>query len=325
MSNRGPAYFNGMIFRGTADGRVIAMKATNGNVVWDKKYVDPGQGETFVAAPVVWNDKVFIGIAISDVGIRGRLIALNAKSGKLLWTFDTVPGLGIPEVARGGGFWTTFSLDPANGEVLAPVGNPYDDFDNSARPGDNTYTDSIISVDATTGNLKWYYQHTPADDHDWDVGSAPTLYRSRSGKEMLAVAGKDGWVSGVDRTTHKQIFKAEGTTIANHGPLPSKLELVCPGVSGGSQFNGAAYHPGIGALYIGEVDWCTYYVDPKGLAKLERGEESGTALSAATNSAPQVKNVGLASPVFFDFSKQPKGMITAIDGDTGGGSLEVSD
>lgn len=321
MSNRGPAYYNGMIFRGTADGRVIAMNAKNGKVIWDKTYANPSIGETFVAAPIVWKDKVFIGIAISDLGIRGRLIALRANNGEKIWTFHTVALSAKAPVegkAKGGGFWTTFSLDPERGEVLAPVGNPYDDFDNTDRPGDNIYTDSVIAVDAATGKLKWYYQHTPADDHDWDVGSAPTLYRSRAGKEMLAVAGKDGWVSGVDRSSHKQIFKADGTTIANHGLLPSKLKRVCPGVSGGSQFNGAAYHPGIGALYVGEVDWCTYYVDPKGPVKLEVGEEGGTTLSAAAMSPPQGKNAGLESPVFFDFTQQPKGVITAIDGDTGG-------
>lgn len=317
MSNRGPAYSNGMIFRGSADGRVIAMRAADGKVQWDKTYADPSKSETFVAAPIVWKDKVFIGIAISDLGIRGRVIALDARSGALLWTFHTVPPLDTPEAPKGGGFWTTFSLDTLKSEVLVPVGNPYDDFDNSSRPGNNVYTDSIVALDADTGEKKWYYQHTPADDHDWDQGSAPTLYRSHSGKNMLAVAGKDGWVAGVDRATGHPLFKVPGTTIANQGPLPEKLELVCPGVSGGSQFNGAAYHPGIGALYVGEVDWCTYYINPKGQAKLEKGVESGTSLTATTRSPPTARNAGHGSPVFFDFTRQPKGMITALDGDTG--------
>ena len=91
---------------------------------------------------------------------------------------------------------------------------------------------------------------------------------------MVAIAGKDGWVVGFDRTTRAQVFKAPGTTITNHGPLPDKLTLVCPGLGGGSQFNGAAYHPGIGALYVGEVDWCAYFVKPEATAKLEKeGEE----------------------------------------------------
>ena len=227
ISNRGPAYLNGMIFRGTADGRVIALDAKSGKVMWDQQHADPKQNESFVAAPIAWDGKVFIGIAISDLGIRGRLMALDAKTGKELWRFYTVPepGKGQP---KGGGFWTTFSLDPATGEVFGPAANPAPDFDTSVRPGDNIYTNSVIALNAATGKLNWYYQHTPRDDHDWDLGSAPTLYRTRSGKDMVAVAGKDGWVIGFDRTTKVQMFKTPGTTITNHGPLPDKLSISMP-------------------------------------------------------------------------------------------------
>ena len=314
ISNRGPAYLNGMIFRGTADGRVIALDAKTGKVMWDQQHADPKQNESFVAAPIAWDGKVFIGIAISDLGIRGRLMALDAKTGKELWRFYTVPepGKGQP---KGGGFWTTFSLDPATGEVFGPAANPAPDFDTSVRPGDNVYTNSVIALNAATGQLNWYYQHTPRDDHDWDLGSAPTLYRTRSGKDMVAIAGKDGWVVGFDRTTRAQVFKAPGTTITNHGPLPDKLTLVCPGLGGGSQFNGAAYHPGIGALYVGEVDWCAYFVKPEATAKLEKeGEEESGDLSTATQSAVNYSHGGA---VFADYTTQPKGMITAIDGETG--------
>jgi alcohol dehydrogenase (cytochrome c) len=242
ISSRGPGYLDGTIFRGTADGRVIALDARTGKVLWDEKHADPAQNESFVAAPVAWDGKVFIGIAISDTGIRGRLIALDAKTGKELWRFYTVPPF-APGQPKGGGFWMTFSLDPSTGEVLAPAANPAPDFEPWERPGPNVYTNSVIAVNAATGKLNWFYQHTPADDHDWDLGSAPTLYRTRSGKEMVAVAGKDGWVVGLDRATRAQIFKTPGTTITNHGPLPDDLTLVCPGLGGGSQFNGAAYHP----------------------------------------------------------------------------------
>jgi alcohol dehydrogenase (cytochrome c) len=82
ISTRGPAYLDGAIFRGTADGRMIALDAKTGAVLWDQQLADPKQNESFVAAPIAWQGKVFIGIAISDLSIRGRLIALDAKTGK---------------------------------------------------------------------------------------------------------------------------------------------------------------------------------------------------------------------------------------------------
>jgi alcohol dehydrogenase (cytochrome c) len=168
---------------------VAFSKAKTGKLLWDQQHADPKQNESFVAAPIAWDGRVFIGIAISDLGIRGRLIALDAKTGKELWRFYTVPepGKGQP---TGGGFWTTFSLDPGTGEVLGPAANPAPDFDVSVRPGPNVYTNSVIALNAATGHLNWYYQHTPADDHDWDLGSAPTLYRTRRGRDMIAVAGR---------------------------------------------------------------------------------------------------------------------------------------
>jgi alcohol dehydrogenase (cytochrome c) len=315
ISNRGPGYLDGSIFRGTADGRVIALDAKTGEVLWDQKEADPDQNESFVAAPIAWNGKVFIGIAISDLGIRGRLVALDAKTGKELWRFNTVPepdakswGGGKP---AGGGFWTTFSLDPAKGEILAPVANPAPDFEPQIRPGDNFYTNSVIDLDAATGHLNWYFQQEPRDDHDWDLGSAPTLYRTRRGKEMVVVAGKNGYVDGLDRQTRALMFKTPGTTIANNGPLPKALTLVCPGLGGGSQYNGAAYDPQTGALYVGEVDWCAYYQESK---RKRPDEEETMDLSTSPQSA---LNYSHDEAVFADYTHQPKGWITAIDGETG--------
>jgi alcohol dehydrogenase (cytochrome c) len=315
ISNRGPGYLDGMIFRGTADGRVIALDAERGNILWDQQEADPKQNESFVAAPIAWKGKVFIGIAISDLGIRGRIVALDAKGGKELSRFYTVPepsaqswGGGKP---AGGGFWTTLSLDPAKGEVLASVANPAPDFEPHIRPGDNFYTNSVIDLDAATGHLNWYYQQEPRDDHDWDLGSAPTLYRTRSGKDMVVVAGKNGYVLGLDRQTRKPVFKTPGTTISNNGPLPQKLTLVCPGLGGGSQFNGSAYDAQTGALYVGEVDWCSYFQQA---AKKQPGEETSTDLSGSPQSA---LNYSYDEAVFVDYASQPRGVISAIDGETG--------
>ena len=309
IANRGPGYWDGMIYRGTADGRVIGLNAATGKLVWETQSADPTRNEAFVSAPIAWDGKVFIGIVTSDIGVRGRIKAFDAKTGKELWRFYTIP-IGIEPGAEtwrnaalvtpaGGGFWSSYSLDPATGEVFGPVANPYPDYQGDSRPGDNLYTNSVISLDAVTGKLNWYHQATPGDDHDWDLGTPPILYRSKSGKEMLAIAGKDGHVLGIDRGSKAVVFNTAGTTIANNGRVNESLQRVCPGSIGGAQWNGTAYHPGLGILYTGMVDLCYFYstknyaYDPKGWEMPEGGT------------------------VRTDFRTLPRGWITAMDGNTG--------
>ena len=208
----------------------------------------------------------------------------------------------------GGGFWTSFSLDPSTNELFIPVANPAPDFDTGVRVGANLYTDSVVSLNADTGKLNWYHQLTPEDDHDWDTSSPPTLYRSRRGKDMIAMADKTGFVTGIDRKTKGAVFHTAGTTILNNGPLPEKLTLTCPGLGGGSQFNGSAYQPEIGALYVGMVDWCSWYAKPKAAPAAKPGE------SAAEKG---VGDYDYGGAVFVGFEKQPKGQITALDGESG--------
>ncbi|MFY9825936.1 MAG: PQQ-binding-like beta-propeller repeat protein [Thermoanaerobaculia bacterium] len=325
ISNRGAAYLNGKIFRGTADGRVIALDAEHiekgkVKVKWDVQAADPTRKESFTAAPVAWMDKagngrVFIGIVTADLGVRGRLMAFDAETGKELWRFNTVP-IGNEKGAEtwppgpaaappaGGAFWTSFSLDPKTGELFGPVSNPYPDYvrvikDEKGNYYQNLYTNSIISLDAATGKLNWYFQAIKGDDHDWDLGAPPTLYSTPSGKSMLAVAGKEGFVFRIDRTSKEQVFpKTPGTTIANTEPLDDSLRLVCPGSLGGAQWTGTAYHQELGILYTGMVDFCFYY------SNRFYGADPGF-----WESPDQM--------VRADFSKPPRGWITAINGETG--------
>ncbi len=243
---RGAGYLDGTIFRGTADGRMLALDAQTGQVVWDVQGADPTRQESFVAAPIAWQGKVFIDIGTSDLGVRGRLMAFDAKTGQELWRLDTTLG-----TDQGGGFWTSVSLDPQTGEVFGPVANPYPDYSGDDRPGPNLYTDSVIAVNAATGGLNWFYQAIPHDEYDWDLGTPPTLYRAQNGTDMLAIAGKDGHVYGLDRGSQALVFKTPAATIANVDAPPEQTpKLVCPGALGGAQWNGTAYHPGMGALYI---------------------------------------------------------------------------
>lgn len=257
-NNRGLAYLDGTLFRGAANGHLIALDAATGDVRWDIQHATPSSfflGESFVSAPIAWNGEVFTGIATSDFGVRGRMMAFDAQTGQELWRHYTVP-----ENMLGGGFWTSYSLDPATGEVFAPVANPFPDWTGSVRPGPNLLTNAIVSFDASSGRVNWYYQGVPHDVHDYDLGTAPTLYRTPRGVDMLAIAGKDGLVRGIDRESKSEVFRTAGTTRVNAGQhFPDPPTKVCPGGIGGAQFNGTAYNPGLGALYVGMNDWCWFF------------------------------------------------------------------
>lgn len=332
VSNRGSAYLDQTLFRGTADGQLIAIDAKTGTLKWATQGANPWRVETFTAAPIAWDGKVFIGIGTSDYGIRGRLAAFDAATGKELWRFHTIPYLGqrgsgtwpvwpFGPWPRGGGFWTSFSLDPATGEVFGPVANPNPDYKRDTWGRANLFTNSVISLNGASGRLNWFYQTIAGDTHDWDLGTAPTLYRTKSGREMLAITGKEGFVFGLDRAGSVSdpramgekpcVFKTPGTTTpptasAAGDPCPPTLEpavddtlrLVCPGSIGGAQWNGTAYHPELGILYSGMVDNCFWY------STKSYGQDGRFW-------APE----GLTVRV--NFSTPPSGWITAMDGETG--------
>jgi alcohol dehydrogenase (cytochrome c) len=199
-TNRGAAYLDGMLFRGTEDGRVLAYDFKTGKRLWETTIADVKKGEPVPAAPIAWQGLVFVGNAGGDFrGGKGHMYALDAKTGKIVWQFflvpkaegDTVRG---PEGASpldnstwknvpgapisGGGNWTSTTLDPASGLLYVPVGNPAPDYDNSVRQGDNLFTGSVVVLDARTGAYKHHFQLVPRDWHDWDVSNPPALIKT---------------------------------------------------------------------------------------------------------------------------------------------------
>ncbi len=171
-SSRGVALDGGRVFRGTCDGRLIALDAATGKLLWKNAIASPQLGEGTVAAPLVWQGVVYMGIGGSELGVRGRVVAFDAASGRELWRFNTIPMDGEtgantwkkPETAKtgGGGVWGVMSLDVSTGELFVPVGNPWPDIDKGYRPGDNLFTNSVVVLDARTGALKWWHQVSPA-------------------------------------------------------------------------------------------------------------------------------------------------------------------
>ncbi len=267
ISNRGVALMDGRLFRGTGDARLLALDAATGKLLWKDVIGTPSLGEGAQGVPLASNGIVYMGISGSESGIRGRVMAFDAQTGRELWRFNTIP-MGTEKGAAtwksaqtartgGGGVWGAMSLDVSTGELFVPVGNPWPDIDNGYRPGSNLFTDSIVALDPRTGALKWWHQVTPADWRDMDLVAAPVLYRDNEGRDILAFAGKDGYVTGLDRDTHRIVFHTPVVTVQPYlsSATPEGVR-ICPGYAGGVEWNGPTLDRSSNTLVTGSVDAC---------------------------------------------------------------------
>ncbi|MEJ1960742.1 MAG: PQQ-binding-like beta-propeller repeat protein [Gammaproteobacteria bacterium] len=266
-SNRGVAVLDGRLFRGTGDGRLIALDTATGKLLWKNVVASPRLGEGTTAAPLAWQGVVYMPISGSELGVRGRVMAYDAQTGRELWRFNTIPmgnetGADTwkrPASAKtgGGGVWGAMTLDVTTGELFVPVGNAWPDIDKAYRPGTNLFTTSIVVLDARTGALKWWHQVAPEDWQDLDLVAPPVLYRDSKVRDIVAFGGKDGYVTAVDRETHKAIFRTPVTTVENAPKDPSPTGFrACPGYAGGVEWNGPAMDRLNNTLITGAVDAC---------------------------------------------------------------------
>lgn len=264
--DRGAAIAGNRLIRGEDDGHLIAIDKRTGKTLWNVAPARGSQGEFLSSAPIVWNNTVFIGTAGSDWGVKGRMMAFDPSNGRKLWTFTTIASGSDPNAKSwgsvraqetgGGGMWTSYTLNPQTGRLFVSVANPAPDFAAGYRPGSNLYTDSLVVLDAKTGHLLWYYQMVPHDSHDWDM-SAPAVLFNAAGKSIAAAAGKDGFLYGVDRNTHTLIYKTADVPIKNFNTPPTVKGIsICPGVLGGSEWNGPALDRKDGLLITPMDDWC---------------------------------------------------------------------
>jgi alcohol dehydrogenase (cytochrome c) len=327
---RGFAYLDGRLFRGTSDAHVLALDAADGHTLWDVEMdVAAIPGVTMPMAPIAANGLVFIGNAGGDqTGVTGHVYALDAQDGRVVWRFDVVPDEPAvratwPNADRypitGGAFWTSFALDAERGVLYVPAGNPAPDFDVAARGGDNLYTNSLIALDAATGEIVGYNQLVKRDEHDWDVNAPPVLGTTRAGRPIIASANKDGLLSVLDRSALASsppaadlaalgarlptIFQSATTTRENVTVPLSRTDRVrfCPGIQGGNEWNGAAFNPTLNTLYTGAVDWCA------------------SVQLAAEPAVPSAGAIWFGSAIgeIQGPSSEAKGWITAFDADTG--------
>lgn len=331
--SRGPAYLDGKLFRGTQDGRVLAYDVKTGQRLWQAVIADPKKGESVPAAPIAWNGMVFVGNAGGDIkGVKGRMYALDAASGKILWEFYLVPRAqgdvergpegkspldgstwqtpgGSP--VTGGATWTSYTLDPSSGLLYVPGGNPAPDFAVAARGGSNLYSGSIVVLDAKTGDYRAHIKLVPKDWHDWDVSGAPSIIQTQGGKKLLLEAPKDGHLYAFDLAGLQQLYRVPVTKMENTDiPFePGKQVHFCPGSTGGAEWNGPAYDPQTNLIFIGEVQFCTTVtVQP---ANQVVQTASGAPWSGEDSLNPY--NVWGKQDPFGDWA----GWVYAVDADTG--------
>ncbi len=262
--DRGLAWDGGTrLIRGQPDAHLIAIDMNTGKTLWDVAPASSAKGEFLSSAPIIYDGTVFIGTAGSDWGVKGRMMAFDVTNGQKKWTFTTIASGNDPNTKSwgsigetdtgGGGMWTSYTLDPQSNELFVSVGNPAPDFASNYRPGANLYTDSEVVLDPSSGQLKWYVQALPHDVHDWDLATAADL----GAQNLAAVASKDGNLYGIDRTTHKILWHTPEVRMLNttHPPTIAGTR-ICPGVLGGSEWNGAAWDAKNQHFITPMDDWC---------------------------------------------------------------------
>ena len=279
-NNRGVAILGETLYMSTLDAQLAAIDARTGNLLWASQVAPYEAGYSKTAAPLIVKDKVVTGIAGGEFGIRGFIDAYDPETGALDWRTDTIPGPDNPDVQTwsgeswrtgGSASWITGSYDPELDLVYWGTGNPGPDWNGDVRLGDNLYSDSVLALNSTTGNMDWYFQFTPHDVHDWDAIQVPILadieYQGSTRKVMMW-ANRNSFYYTLDRETGeflvgkpyaKQTW-AEGLD-ENGRPirLPDTFPteegvVVSPSVGGGTNWWSPAYSPQTGLFYVNAFD-----------------------------------------------------------------------
>jgi alcohol dehydrogenase (cytochrome c) len=303
-NNRGVAAYDDKVYLATLDSKLVALDAKTGNKVWQSDIADPELGYSETMAPTAVKGKILVGTNGGEYGIRGFVKAYDAKDGKLLWTFDTTPEnsvgvwaekdatgrdmhrniaaekeqlakTGDPYKTLGGGVWQNPSVDLATNRIYFVVGNPSPDLDGAIRPGDNLYTNSMVSVDLDTGKYVCHFQYIAHDVWDLDAVSPTVLVdvKDKSGKTIPGVmhAGKTGHIYIHDRKDCSLIRFSEAMVPQENMwvlPTPEGARML-PGANGGVEWSPMATNPKLSLAYaINLHQPMTYHVQstpyPKG-------------------------------------------------------------
>ena len=284
--NRGLAILGRRLFMLTPDTRLLAIDIRNGSLLWNVE-VASSEGGAYggTEAPLIVKDKVVLGTAAGDYGIRGFVDAYDAQTGKRVWRFWTIPVPGEPGNETWGGdswkhggaaTWMTGTYDPELNTVYWGIGNPAPNLYGAKRPGDNLYSDSVVALDPDTGKLKWYFQFTPHDTHDYDATETPMLvdlpWQGRI-RKLLLEANRNGFFYVLDRETGQFLLakafakQTWAKAIDNKGrPImapniepTSEGTLVCPQCAGATNWMAPSYNPLTRLFYVNVREGCDIF------------------------------------------------------------------
>ncbi|MEO8050157.1 MAG: PQQ-binding-like beta-propeller repeat protein [Acidobacteriota bacterium] len=285
-ANRGVALSGDRVFFTTDDAHMLGLNRLTGALLWDAYMPETPQHYGTTSAPLVVNDLVISGVGGGDEGIRGFIGAWNVATGKLAWRFWTVPKPGEKgsetwkgdAIGVGGGStWLTGTYDEETGLLYWPTGNPFPDTDGTERGGDNLYTNSDLALDPKTGELRWYFQFTPHDLHDWDAVQPPVLVDARfKGRErkLLLHANRNGYFYVLDRVNGelllskpfvKKLTWSDAIDSAGRPQVTSNNETTpggvktCPAVRGATNWYSTAFNPQTKLYYVMVVEDCSTY------------------------------------------------------------------
>lgn len=266
--NRGVALGYGDVYFVTLDDNLAAVDAKNGKTLWQTGIANPSLGYSETMAPQIYDGMVIVGSAGGEWPIRGFVAAYDAKTGKQRWRFwttDPTSYSGDSWKYGGGMVWTTPAIDPKLGLVIFSTGNPNPDMLGTVRKGDNLYSDSIVALDAKTGQLKWHYQEVKHDVWDYDAVSNVVLFDvNENGNSVPAAAeaGKVGYVFVVDRRNGRLIRKTQAFVKTNKNmfkkPTAAGVDIL-PGANGGDEWSPPAYSPQTHYMYIPAMDQLMHF------------------------------------------------------------------
>jgi alcohol dehydrogenase (cytochrome c) len=286
LVNRGFAMLGDKLFLATIDAHLLALDRRTGTVVWDVTLGDYKIGYSSTIAPLAVKDKVIVGVAGGEYGIRGYIDGYDAQTGKRAWRFYTIPGPGEPGndtwagdswKTGGASVWVTGAYDPEQNLLMYGIGNPGPDYHSDTRKGDNLYSNSLVALDADTGALRWHYQFTPHDLHDWDATEVPVLADltiAGQARKVVMFANRNGFYYTLDRTNGKPLVAtpfvtttwakeigADGRPVLLPGHVPSeKGTVTCPDLTGGTNFWPPSFDPATRTFFVNAREVCmTYY------------------------------------------------------------------
>ena len=336
--SRGVGIVGDKVFLGTIDARLIALDARSGKPVWNIEVDKPEDGYAITHAPLVIKDKVIVGVAGGEYGIRGHIDAYDVNTGKHIWRFYTIPGAGEKGndtwagdswKTGGASVWVTGSYDPELNLTYWGIGNPGPDWNGDKRGGDNLYSDSVVALDADTGVLKWHYQFSPHDEFDYDAVQVPVLadiqWPGSAGlRKVMMWANRNGLFYVIDRATGqfllgKPFVKVTWMKGFDERGRPMKVPeaqsnregtMIYPGNQGGTNWYNPSFSPATGLFYIPAwEDYASFFV--KQDAEYVKGQTfSG---GGPRNTTPPV----VAGNFNYRKDGEQYGVVRAIDPKTG--------